>query len=183
MAGSDKDIISVIDDFNYKSESDGVVLTGLTPHVLPGVLRTVAEIAGLYAAIELCEFARGRRFYFPKGYIAQTDQLSQAVGLKAAKLLGKELGGETFEIPSARPVLRALRARVLRTANYSTGQIALILEMSRSQVQRLAPAAEYPPGTVERRLLLSVLRNAPPRYAKIKPAGHNARHLEGGVQS
>ncbi|QCN98899.1 hypothetical protein D3093_26800 (plasmid) [Azospirillum argentinense] len=105
---------------------------GLTPHILPGILREIAEIAGFQAAVDLCVAARGRRFYIPaRSRLTKNHPLVLAVGWRAARLIADAYGHETLPIPTARPVLRAYRARVLRTAGYTTGQIAMILDMER----------------------------------------------------
>lgn len=143
---------------------------GLTPHILPGILRDIAEIAGLQAAVDLCLAARGRRFYIPaRAALTKAHPLVRAVGWRAARLIAQAYGHESLSIPNARPVLRAYRARVLRTAGYSTAQIAMLLDMDRGHVQRLAPAAEYPPGPVEKRAVQAILDEAPRRFARMKP--------------
>lgn len=154
----------------------GNVPPGMTPAILPSVLRDIAEIAGMGAAIDLCDAMGGRGLYIPKGAApAKTDQLARAVGIVAAKKIMKAMGGEYLRIPTARPVLRAYRVRILRKANYSTAQIAMMMVMDRSHVSRLAPASEYPPEEVPQRLLVSVLRTVPAQFSRLKPAGQFPR--------
>ncbi|QCN99470.1 hypothetical protein D3093_30060 (plasmid) [Azospirillum argentinense] len=143
---------------------------GLTPHILPGILREIAEIAGFQAAVDLCVAARGRRFYIPaRSRLTKNHPLVLAVGWRAARLIADAYGHETLPIPTARPVLRAYRARVLRTAGYTTGQIAMILDMERGNVLRLAPASDYPIGPVDPRVLRAIFDDAPRRFARMKP--------------
>lgn len=143
---------------------------GLTPHILPGILREIAEIAGLQAAVDLCVAARGQRLYIPtRNSLTRAHPLVQAVGWRAARLIAQAYGHERLLIPNARPILRAYRARVLRTAGYTTTQIAMILGMDRGHVLRLAPAADYPPGPVEARAIRAILDDAPRRFARMKP--------------
>ncbi len=143
---------------------------GITPHILPGILREIAKVAGVHAAVALCLAARGGRFYVPDRHrLTKTHPLVRACGFRAAQQIAQGWGHETLSIPNARPVLRAYRARVLRTAGYSAGQIAMILDMDRSHVQRLAPAAEYPPAPVEMRVLRAILDDAPRRFSRMKP--------------
>ncbi len=143
---------------------------GLSHHILPGVLREIAEVAGLHAAVALCLAARGGRFYIPdRLWLTKDHPLVRAVGWRAAQRIAQVWGHEDLAIPTARPVLRAYRARVLRTAGYTANQIAAILDMDRSHVQRLAPAAEYPPAPVEKRVLRAILDDAPRRFSRMKP--------------
>ncbi len=143
---------------------------GLTPHILPGILREIAEIAGLQAAVDLCVAARGKLLYIPEGRRLTKDHpLVGAVGWRSARLIAKALGGQDYLIPTARPVLRAYRARLLRQAGYTTAQIAMILDMARGNVKRLAPAADYPCAPVEPRAIRAILDDAPRRFARMKP--------------
>ncbi|SMH62858.1 hypothetical protein [Azospirillum agricola] len=143
---------------------------GLTPHILPGILREIAEIAGLQAAVDLCVAARGRRFYIPeRNSLTKAHPLVRAVGWRAARLIAQAYGRETLSIPNARPVLRAYRARVLRTAGYTTSQIAMLLDMSREHVQHLAPAISFPPAPVDRRVLRAIFSDVPHRFSRMKP--------------
>ncbi len=146
-------------------------LHGMTPNILPGILKDIAEIAGMQAAMDLCAAARGTSIYFPRDQIDDDCRLVKAVGFEAALLLCAALGGESFAIPTARPVLRAYRARTLRSAGYSMGQIAAILNMDRSTVQRLAPASACPSRVIAPSVVQAILNDAPQRFAGMKPNG------------
>jgi len=156
-----------------EEECSGVsrVLPGLSPHILPGILRDIAEVAGIQAAMDLCAAARGGRHYFPTiPYLNDEHPLTKAVGRDAALRIAQAFGGEHHTIPTARPVLRAYRARLLRRAGYSTHQIAVILDMDRSHVIRIAPGSECPPGPVDERAIRAILDDAPQRFADMRPA-------------
>lgn len=155
------------------SSQPSTTLPGMTPSILPGILREVAEIAGMQAAMDLCSAARGASIYFPSSRLSDDCELVKAVGREAALRLSAALGGEAHPIPTARPVLRTYRARTLRSAGYSTGQIAAILDMSRDNVKRVAPASACPSGVVSTSVVQAILDDAPRRFAEMKPNGVN----------
>lgn len=67
---------------------------------LPGVLATVAQAAGLQAAVKLAQMRGGGRAYIPAPQaIHARHWLAQAVGLDEAVAIAKALGNGEVEIP------------------------------------------------------------------------------------
>jgi hypothetical protein len=67
---------------------------------LPGVLATVAQAAGLHAAVQLAKARGGGRAYIPAPQaIHARHWLAQAVGLDAALAIAQALGSGEVEVP------------------------------------------------------------------------------------
>ena len=80
---------------------------------LTGVLREVAEEAGLTAALCLARVFGGTKVYVPHR-VAPDHPLAEAAGAAAAGYLSKSYGGEFVLIPLGSDVQDAARRRAIR---------------------------------------------------------------------
>lgn len=76
--------------------------------LLPQSLQAIVELIGTAPAIALVERYGGIRCCVPHT-VTRDHALAQCIGLKAARRLAEEYGGETLELPLAIQALRHLR--------------------------------------------------------------------------
>ncbi|WP_345935607.1 hypothetical protein [Tistrella arctica] len=109
----------------------------LHPETLPGILADIAKIVGVDAALRLAEAHGGTRLYIPQD-VQAGHELARVLGVQGAKLVCRSpLGGDTHAVPSAVPLIRAIRARRLRAEGWSHGRIARELGITETHAGRL----------------------------------------------
>jgi hypothetical protein len=103
---------------------------------LPPLLQTVADVAGLEAAIKIARALGGREMHVgtrPR----PNSALVRVVGQQAAAAIGAELGGHQVTWPRATSYLMRLDVLTRWAWGWSTGRIARELRISPRQVRRI----------------------------------------------
>lgn len=89
----------------------------MTAHLSP-TLNLIADVIGLAAALKLAEHFGGTEIYVPLR-IREDHPVARAIGVEAALLLARELGGHTgvrIDMPKADEVTRARRNQAIVAA-------------------------------------------------------------------
>jgi hypothetical protein len=109
----------------------------ITPLMLPAVLRQIAELIGIDAAVKIARAFGGTSLTIPQT-MGPDHKLAQLIGLADASTIAAHFGGSgRFECPSAKSVLCRADARRLRRAGKSTMEIAAALGISQRHVTSL----------------------------------------------
>lgn len=87
-----------------------------TPDIdlLPGLLREIAELIGVPAALTLSRAYGGRRIYVPRRYDPDHPLVKLLGHAEAIKLIDNYGGMEHFDVPLASSLARELRNRAVR---------------------------------------------------------------------
>lgn len=110
---------------------------------LPGVLAAIADLIGVEPALHLAERWGGRRRYIPTAEQLRRDHpLVGLLGRRRALLVCGQLGGGEVNLPSAKPLRHALRARELRRQGRSHAEIAGELGLGVKRVAELVAGVE-----------------------------------------
>jgi hypothetical protein len=99
----------------------------------------------------LAERFGGRRLHIPKA-ISDDHDIAQAIGLKAAQRLSQRYGQAVLRVPLA----RELRARHYRGIGKSNGEIATLLGMTETGVDKLFSRMDAPPQKGSRQLSFDI---------------------------
>jgi hypothetical protein len=108
----------------------------ITAAALPGVLAEIARLTSVEAAIAVARQLGGKKFYTsiePK----RRHPLIRVLGWTAGRLVCRQLGGDTLEIPYAKAQLRKYDAVQLRSKGKSVRVIAETLDISISRAEQL----------------------------------------------
>jgi Mor family transcriptional regulator len=111
---------------------------------LPALLREVAELIGLPAALRLVEHYGGTLLYVRQNPTADYE-LVEVIGMKAARRLADHFGLEQLEVPRCAEALRALRdreiCRLYLEEDWTAGRLARKYGLTMRQVWRILAAA------------------------------------------
>ncbi|WP_165837797.1 helix-turn-helix domain-containing protein [Zavarzinia aquatilis] len=119
----------------------------ITHHVLPALLREVAEATGsLEIALAVARVFADQEMYLPREP-KKDHPLAKRFGLKVARLICARIGGERADgkrltWPTASPALRAIEARELAEGGVPNREISRRLGISKRQVRRLIQGVE-----------------------------------------
>lgn len=112
----------------------------ITAEQLPGLLADIARITTPEIAIAVARQHGGRRLYIPR--TPPIDHpLCDLVGRQAALLIAEHLGGDRYEVPAARTILRWADAHRFRAQGMSHAQISQALGITRDHVAQLLAGA------------------------------------------
>lgn len=112
----------------------------LRPEGLPGVLADIARATSVEVAVKIAREWHGER-YIPVEP-ARDHPLSKLVGVKAARLIGRAIGGGQVKIRTATAVLRHYDARRLRRAGLTLREIARAIGVTEEWAGRLCAGVE-----------------------------------------
>ncbi|HEV2650773.1 MAG TPA: hypothetical protein VGU69_05925 [Rhizomicrobium sp.] len=131
------------------------------------MLANIARWTSVEVAIAIAREFGGGRLYIPET-IKREHPLARLVGLQAARVIGAQLGGERFKVPSARVYLNWLDAKRMFAEGKTRQQIAKTLHLNYDRVRQLTAGFEL----LDRE---AVLTATPPRQASSCP-GCGRRH-------
>lgn len=97
-------------------------------------------LVGEIAFVRLTQVFGGRRLYMPHKVGAE-HEIAQAVGTEAARRLSERLAPAVIRVPLAREV----RARYYRAAGRSHGEIASLLGITETAVDKMFTRMQSPP--------------------------------------
>lgn len=144
---------------------------------LPGLLGEIARIANVDVAVAVARTWGGTRLYLPHEPRAD-HALSRLVGVKAARLICRQLGGRRHDIPSARPALRWHEARRLRQEEHlSHAEIALRLGITMGHARSLVEGVEFTARGGARHILVLRCPICGKRRTPYHPAAPDPRQL------
>ena len=110
-------------------------------HELPQLLREVAEIAGLDAAIKIARGLGKKRMYIPHR-LTSGHRLARCVGPKAAALICAHFAGDTVVWPEAGKYLRQLDTLIRWHEGWSAERIARDLGVHQRTVWRIVSGVD-----------------------------------------
>ncbi|HEV2675529.1 MAG TPA: hypothetical protein VGV37_13375 [Aliidongia sp.] len=108
---------------------------------LPEMLANIARWTSVEIAIAIAREFGGGRLYIPET-IKREHPLARLVGLQAARVIGAQLGGERFKVPSARVYLNWLDAKRMFAEGKTRQQIAKTLHLNYDRVRQLTAGFE-----------------------------------------
>ncbi|MCX8506499.1 MAG: hypothetical protein ORN98_07785 [Alphaproteobacteria bacterium] len=113
-------------------------IAAIKPGHLPNVLRVIAELDGVNAAINVAKELGGARLWVPNGGWGNDALITKIVSPLAAEALRNEIGGGvTIIVPTARAVINWSRVTSLRMAGKSYNEIAAATKLSNRQILRI----------------------------------------------
>jgi len=112
----------------------------ITADMLPGLLGDIARITTPEIAIAVARKHGGRRLYIPR-QPPPDHPLCDLVGRTGALMIAEYLGGDRYEVPAARTILRWADAHRLRNEGLSHAQISEALDITRDHVAALLAGA------------------------------------------
>ena len=120
----------------------------LDERLLPGIVRDIADLVGLAAALKVVEHYQGIRMWVPVKFDPEHILVKQ-LGPAAALKLVDYYPGEKLEIPRCLAAIRAVRDAEIRSGGLSQRQYAAKHGLTERQIRNIQNGIEDDDGQVE----------------------------------